>query len=77
MSLPEAEKDSDEVSSSSWSSQSKSATKLTKYFKKMKKYFTQLQKLQDSDSDLSNDGNEKEHLHFQISDRGFQFTKLN
>ena len=43
----------------------------------MKKYFTQLQQLKDSDSNLYDDYNEEEQLHFQISGRGFQFTLLN
>ena len=43
----------------------------------MKKDFTQLQQIQESGSDLSYDENEEENLHFQIADRGFQFTQLN
>ena len=57
--------------------QSLYTTKLTKDFNQMKKYFTQLQQLQDSDSDLSNDDEEEKNSHFQISDRGFQLTPLN
>ena len=43
----------------------------------MKKAFTQLQQLQYSDSDLYDDDEEEKNSHFQISDRGFQFTQLN
>ena len=43
----------------------------------MKKASTQLQQLQDSDSDLSDDNDEGKNPHFQISDRGFQFKQLN
>ena len=43
----------------------------------MKKYFTQLQQLQESDSNLYDDEDEEENSHFQITDRGFQFTQLN
>ena len=43
----------------------------------MKKAFTQLQQLQESDSDLSDDDEEEKNSHFQIADRGFQFTQLN
>ena len=75
-SCPEAEKDSDNASSSSWSSQVKSITKLTKDFKKMGKYFTHWQQLQESDSDLSGDNDEDKALHLQIAGRGFQFTPL-
>ena len=75
-SCPEAEKGSDNASSSSWYSQVKSITKLTKDFKKMGKYFTHLQQLQESDSDLSDDDDEDEALHLQIAGRGFQFTPL-
>ena len=75
--FPGAEKDSDDAFSSSWSSQEKSVTKLTKYLNKMKKAFTQLQHLQESHSDLSDDDDEEENLHFYILDRVFQFTQLN
>ena len=77
MRLPEAEKDANAASSSSRYSQAKSITKITKYFKKMKNDFTQLQQLQESNSDLYDDDDEEENSHFQIADRGFQFTKLN
>ena len=43
----------------------------------MKKAFTQLQQLQESDSDISDDDEEENNSHFQIADRGFQFTQLN
>ena len=43
----------------------------------MKKSFIQLQQLQESDSDLSDDDDEEENSLFKISDRGFQFTQLN
>ena len=43
----------------------------------MKKYFTQIQQLQESDSDLSDDDDEEENSHFQIADMGIQFTQLN
>ena len=75
--FPEAEKDDDNASSSSRSSQEKSVTNLTKNFKKMKKTFTQLQQIQESDSDLSDDDDGEENSHFQIADRGLQFTQLN
>ena len=42
----------------------------------MKKVFTQLQQLQYSDSDLSDDDEEEQNLHIQIADRGLQFTQL-
>ena len=76
MSFPVAEKEADDASSSSWSIQAKSVTKLTEYFKKMKKSFTHLQQIQESDSDLSDDNDEEENSHFQIADRGFQFKQL-
>ena len=78
-SVPEAKKGADNTSSSSWSSQAKSVTKLTKDFNKMKKAFTQLQQLQESDSDLSNDydDDEEQNSHFKIADSRFQFTHLN
>ena len=43
----------------------------------MKKYFTQIQQIQESDSNLYDDDDDKENSHFQISERGFQFTQLN
>ena len=43
----------------------------------MKKSYTQLQKIQESDSNLSDDVDEEENSHFQIVDRGLQFTQLN
>ena len=43
----------------------------------MKKYFTQLQQLQESDSDLSDDDEEEQNSHFHIEDRGVQSTQLN
>ena len=73
-SCPEAEKDDDDVYSSSRYRQAKSVTKLTKDFKKMKNVFTPLQQLQESDYDLPDDNDEEENPHFQIADRGFQFT---
>ena len=76
-SFPEAENNADDASISYRSSQAKSVTNLTKYFKKIKKAFTRLQQLQDSDSDLSDDDEEEQNSHFQIADRGFQFTQLN
>ena len=75
--FPEAEKNADDASISSRSSQAKSVTKLTKDFKKVKKAFTQLHQLQESDSDLSNDDEEEKNSHFQVADKGFQFTQLN
>ena len=43
----------------------------------MDKAFTQLEHIHESDSDLSDDDDEEENSHFQIADKGFQFTKLN
>ena len=43
----------------------------------MKKAVTQLKQIQESDSELSDDDDEEENSHFQIADRGFQFTQLN
>ena len=43
----------------------------------MKNSFTQLQQIQESDSNLSDDDDEEENLHFYILDRGLQFTQLN
>ena len=42
----------------------------------MKKAFTQLQQLQESDSDISDDDEEEKKSHFQIADGEFQFTQL-
>ena len=63
-SCPEAEKNADNASISYRSSQEKNVTKLTKDFKKTKKAFTQLQQLQESDSDLSDDDEEEQNYHF-------------
>ena len=40
----------------------------------MKNVFTPLQQLQESDYDLPDDNDEEENPHFQISDKGSQFT---
>ena len=77
MSCPEAEKYADDAYISSRSNKAKSITKLTKDIKKIKKAFTQLQHLQELDSDLSDDDDEEQSSHFQIVDRGFQFTLFN
>ena len=63
-SFPESEKDADDASCSSRSSQEKSVTKLTKDSNKTKKAFTQLHQLQESDSDLYDDDDEEQNSHF-------------
>ena len=77
MSSPEAEKDDDDTSSSSWYIQANIVTNITKDFKKTKKAFTHLQQLQESESNISDDDDEDDASHFQIAGSWFQFTQLN